>query len=279
MYSSVARCGSSASGERSAFSDRLLPCGHTSRTVRAASGPKNLRGRRRPSDFVLRCSSAASAQPSATCDPFSLRTKSVCRIGLGPVHAPEARASRAGQRFSNLIIQVFVPVLFLFLAPPSPAQVAILHITVVEGDGAVHVPGSRSSRPLTVEITDEIGKPVADAAVTFHLPDDGPGGAFPSGLRTAVVTTDLRGRATLRGFQVNRNPGRFQIRIFASKEQARAGTVSFQYIAEAGSGAAGARVSPAARTDAPPSATASRNAAAPRGSPSRDAARPAESPA
>ena len=50
--------------------------------------------------------------------------------------------------------------------------------------------------------------------------------------------TDARGRAALRGLQVNRVSGRFQVRIVASREQARAGTVSFQYIAEPGSGAA-----------------------------------------
>jgi len=148
------------------------------------------------------------------------------------------------------VIRVFVPVRLalasLCLSPAALPQVAVLQITVVEGEGIVHVPGSRISRPLTVEITDETGKPVADAAVTFHVPDEGPGGNFPNGLRTAVVTTDLRGRASLRGLQVNRIPGRFQIRIFVSKEQARAGTVSFQYIAETGSGAA------KARTTAPP---------------------------
>jgi hypothetical protein len=121
---------------------------------------------------------------------------------------------------------------------PATAQVAILQIQVIEGEGAVHPPGSKSPRPLTVEITDETGKPVAGAAVSFHLPEDGPGGMFVNGLRTEVATTDGRGRTTLRGLQVSRTPGRFQIRIVASKEQARAGTVSSQYVAELAGGAA-----------------------------------------
>ena len=108
----------------------------------------------------------------------------------------------------------------------------------------MHPPGSKSSRPLTVEITDESGKPVAGAAVSFHLSEDGPGGTFVNGLRTEVATTDSRGRAGLRGLQVNRTPGKFQIRIVASKEQARAGAVSSQYIAELQGGAAS---TPAAR--------------------------------
>jgi hypothetical protein len=114
----------------------------------------------------------------------------------------------------------------------------------MEGEGAVHPPGSRSSRPLTVEITDETGKPVTGAAVSFHLPEDGPSGNFVNGLRTAVATTDSRGLAALHGLQVNRIPGKFQIRIVASKEQARAGAVSSQYVGELPAGAAS---TPAAR--------------------------------
>jgi hypothetical protein len=128
--------------------------------------------------------------------------------------------------------------LVVALSCPATAQVAILQIQIIEGEGGVHAPGARSARPLTVEITDETGRPVASAAVSFHFPDEGPGGVFANGLRTEVATTDERGRATLRGWQLNRTPGRFQIRITASKEQATAGLVSFQYITGPGGGAA-----------------------------------------
>ena len=134
-----------------------------------------------------------------------------------------------------------ISVLVLLLCVVAPAQVAILQIQVVEGEAAILPPGVRSSRPLTVEITDETGKPVSGAAVSFHLPDDGPGGAFASGLRTDVVVTDARGRATVHAFQANRVSGRFQVRIVASKEQARAGTVAFQFIAELKPGTAAAK--------------------------------------
>jgi hypothetical protein len=118
------------------------------------------------------------------------------------------------------------------LALPALAvcQTAILQLRVLEGEGAVHPAGSRSARPLTVEVTDETGKPVEHAAVSFHLPEDGPGGIFLNGLRTDVVVTDVAGRAAVRGLQWNRIPGRFQIRIVASFEQARAGIVSNQYV-------------------------------------------------
>jgi hypothetical protein len=113
------------------------------------------------------------------------------------------------------------------------------------------VPGMRGSRPITVEITDETGKPVPGAAVSFHLPEEGSGGAFVNGLRTEVAITDARGQASVHGFQANRVAGRFQVRILVSKEQARAGTVSFQYVAEPRGGVtaasvSGAKASPAA---------------------------------
>ena len=137
--------------------------------------------------------------------------------------------------------------LWFLWAVPALAQVAILQIRVVEGEGAVHQPGTRSTRPITVEITEETGKPVPGAAVSFHLPENGPGGAFVNGLRTEVVITDAHGRASLHGLLANRTPGRFQIRILASKEQARAGTVSFQYVAEPRGGVAAASAAPPSR--------------------------------
>ena len=120
------------------------------------------------------------------------------------------------------------------------AQVAILQIQVSGGEGAVHAAGARDSRGITVVVTDETGRPVEGAAVSFHLPDQGPSGAFVNGLRTEVAVTDGRGRAAVHAIEFNRVPGRFEIRIVASKEQARAGTVSFQYIAGLSPGAAAA---------------------------------------
>jgi hypothetical protein len=146
------------------------------------------------------------------------------------------------------LIPVRLAAVWMALAVVASAQVAILQIKVVEGEGAVHLPGARSLRPLTIEVTDETGRPVSGAAVSFHLPEDGPGGTFTNGLRTEIVITDARGRAGLHGLQANRIPGRFQLRILASKEQARAGTVSFQYVAPPKGGTAvAATASPASR--------------------------------
>ncbi len=146
------------------------------------------------------------------------------------------------QRFPRLAA------LAVTLLCPAIAQVAILQIQFLEGDGAVHAPGSRSTRPLVVEVTDETGKPAPGAAVSFHLPDEGPGGSFANGLRTEVAVTDAHGRVALHGLQLNRIAGRFQIRVIASKEQARAGAVSSQYVAEPRSGVATAASPSRSRT-------------------------------
>jgi hypothetical protein len=114
------------------------------------------------------------------------------------------------------------------------AQIAILQIKVLEGEGAAHPAGAHISRPLTVQVTDDMGQPVVGAAVSFQLPPDGPSGLFSNGLRTDLAITDAAGRATIHSIQLNRNGGQFRIRITAVKEQARAGIVSFQYINEKG---------------------------------------------
>jgi hypothetical protein len=119
------------------------------------------------------------------------------------------------------------------LLVPAIGQVATLQIRFLAGDGGVHAPGRRALRPLIVEVTDEAGKPVAAASVSFHLPENGGGGTFPNGMHTDISTTDAQGRAVMRTIDVGRASGPFQIRVVAVKEQARAGTVSTQYVGEA----------------------------------------------
>lgn len=143
------------------------------------------------------------------------------------------------------------------------AQVAVLHIRVIEGEGAVNAAGSRTSRPLSVEVTDETGKPVEGASVSFHLPEEGPGGTFGNGLRTDVTVTDARGRANLHTMVLNRTPGRFAIRIVASKEQARAGMALFQYIAEPKNGSSASSTASSSTASAPGSPASSTASSAP----------------
>jgi len=126
----------------------------------------------------------------------------------------------------------------LATALAAPASV-IIQLKVVEGEGAVYRTGVRATRGLTVLVTDETGKPVANAAVSFRLPDEGATGVFNSGLRTEVVTTGPDGRATIWGMQWNKTAGPIQIRITAAKDQARAGILSTQYLTDAVAPAAG----------------------------------------
>ena len=108
----------------------------------------------------------------------------------------------------------------------------IIQLKVVEGEGVVYRTGVRATRGLTVLVTDESGKPVENAAVSFRLPDEGPSGTFNSGLRTEVVTTGPDGRATIWGMQWNKTAGPVPIRITAAKDQARAGVISTQYLSD-----------------------------------------------
>jgi hypothetical protein len=122
----------------------------------------------------------------------------------------------------------------LLLACFAVAQDAALHIKIVAGDGGSHEPGSHVGKPLTVEVTDATGKPVAGAKVSFQVPEEGPSGLFTNGLRTDLATTDGNGRATVHGLQLNRVAGSFNVRITAAKEQARAGTIAKLTIGGAG---------------------------------------------
>ena len=124
----------------------------------------------------------------------------------------------------------FARALVLVFPCVAMAQIAVLQIKVIDGEGAVHPLGSHIAHPLTVEVTDDNGRPVAGAAVSFQLPPEGPSGLFSNGLRTDLVLTDSSGRASVHPLQLNRTGGPFRIRITAVKEQARAGTVSTQYI-------------------------------------------------
>jgi len=115
----------------------------------------------------------------------------------------------------------------------------IIQLRVIEGEGAVYAPGSRATRGITVQVTDETGQPLEGVAVSFRLPEEGAGGAFASGLRTEIVTTKGDGRATVWGMRWNRTPGPFEVRVTAAKDQARAGIVISQFLSDRAAAGAG----------------------------------------
>jgi hypothetical protein len=118
------------------------------------------------------------------------------------------------------------------VASLAVAQDSVLHIKVVAGDGGQHAGGAHA-KPLTVEVTDATGRPVAGVRVSFQVPEEGPGGVFANGLRTDIAITDSNGRATEHGLQLNHVTGSFAIRITAAKDQMRAGTIARQSIGNA----------------------------------------------
>jgi len=127
---------------------------------------------------------------------------------------------------ANLAVMAVIP------APVARADEnpAVLEIRVIEGEGAIYGLGSRATRGIMVQVTDETGKPVEGATVSFTLPPDGPGGAFATGAKTEIATTRSNGQAAVWGMIWNRTAGQFEIRITAVKGPARAGTVCAQYL-------------------------------------------------
>jgi hypothetical protein len=132
------------------------------------------------------------------------------------------------------------------------AQSALLEIKVVETEGAAYAPGTRAPG-LTVEVTNELGKPVPGAVVSVRLPDDGAGGSFANGLSSEIMTTGANGRATTSPIRWNYVSGAVEIRITAVKGQLRAGMVVNREITESAraKGSAAPQAAPVMRRGIP----------------------------
>ena len=120
---------------------------------------------------------------------------------------------------------------------PPGNDPTILQIRVIEGEGVAYPLGARATRGVTVQVTDETGKPMEGASVSFRLPDEGPSGTFSNGSRTELTTTKADGKTSAWGMQWNHTEGSFEIRITAVKGQARAGTVCPVYLSKASTSA------------------------------------------
>ena len=116
--------------------------------------------------------------------------------------------------FSLLLIPLLLSNL---LAPAAQAQTAAgISIVVVAGEGAINNVNERVTRDVIVQVEDQNHKPVAGAAVSFFLPNEGPGGTFPNGTNSLTTTTNEQGRAAARGIQFNNQAGPLPIRVSAS---------------------------------------------------------------
>ena len=108
--------------------------------------------------------------------------------------------------------------------PPPATGGAGLSITILEGDNAIVNVRQRLSREAIVQVEDENRKPVAGAAVTFFAPNNGASAVFSNGANNITVLTDSQGKAAIRGLKPNQTPGKFEIKVTATKEGFRSAT-------------------------------------------------------
>ncbi len=138
----------------------------------------------------------------------------------------------------------FIRAVMLVLPALVAAAQQRLNLVVVEGEGAINNIKQRTSRATIVQVEDENHRPVAGAAVIFLLPNDGPGGSFTGGAKTAALVTDSNGQAVMPRMQPNQLSGQFQIRVNASYQGMQTSIAITQ------SNAAGAVAAPSATPSA-----------------------------
>ena len=117
---------------------------------------------------------------------------------------------------------------FCLLAAPSSAQTPGIKLVIQEGQGAINNIQQHHAKEPVVQVTDENGAPIAQASVTFQLPETGPGGAFADDHKMLTVQTDEKGLAVGRGLHPNQSAGQFQIRVTASFQGSTASAVISQ---------------------------------------------------
>lgn len=120
--------------------------------------------------------------------------------------------------------------------PPAAGKIQIV---IVEGEGAINNVRQRVAREPIVQVEDENRKPIAGAAVTFLLPNQGAGATFANGARSLTITTDSQGRAVARGLRPNNVNGQYEIRVNASHQGRTASTVINQTNAPTAAAATG----------------------------------------
>jgi hypothetical protein len=128
-------------------------------------------------------------------------------------------------RGQSIIAIGLVGALSLQAADPSKPISSSIVITVVEGSGARNSIGSKTAAAPIIQVRDAAGKPVANATVTFELPQKGPSGFFPGLAKTQKQRTNSQGRAGTYGYIPNNEPGAVQIRVTAEKGTDRAAAV------------------------------------------------------
>ena len=144
------------------------------------------------------------------------------------------RHLRSFQALSLTLVasMVWAPSANAQLPAPSSDQI---ELRIVSGAGAEFQPGSQQKQRLAVQVVNQDERPLAGVAVTFQLPDEGPGGLFGNGQRSMVAFTNEEGEASIGGIKWSNTPGSVSIRVMAVKGMAHAGTLLTVRLA-AGSG-------------------------------------------
>lgn len=126
-----------------------------------------------------------------------------------------------------LAVWLFCTILIQHL-PLNAQGIGKINIVIVEGEGAINNVRQRVAREPIVQVEDENRKPVAGAAVTFLLPNQGAGASFANGAQSLTITTDAQGRAVARGLRPNNVNGQYEIRVNASHQGRTASAVMSQ---------------------------------------------------
>jgi hypothetical protein len=126
-----------------------------------------------------------------------------------------------------------------------------LKIIVLQGQDGVNIIKGKTAVKPVVEVRDRNNLPVADATVTFLVPDSGPGVTFAHGSRILTTVTKASGRAAVASMKPV-GPGAFKIGVTASfhGQVATAAIAQTNYLTAAAVGAAGAGAGAAAGTAA-----------------------------
>jgi len=111
--------------------------------------------------------------------------------------------------------------------PSNPnSQASNIQLRVIQESNGV------PAKALTVQVRDENGRPVQDAAVAFRLPDTVPSGTFADGTQSAVAYTDASGTAHVDGMRWIASSGSVPVRITASKGNSHAGLLFEEKLSE-----------------------------------------------
>src|SRR5260221_3573265 len=84
-----------------------------------------------------------------------------------------------------------------FATAPETESPRLLKLVVVDGLNESFAAGKMAYRGFVVRVTNEVGRPVPDAQVTFQLPEQAPTGAFPCGKQTETSRSAKAGQETV----------------------------------------------------------------------------------